>query len=90
MEVTKRSMYSTKTAGEFKKLVPINVVAFDDGAEVFKSTSMNYSNNSRTEEIQNISEKYRRRIEFASFLGGTSGSGHHPNTQEKHTWYTAT
>ena len=67
--------------------VPINVVAFDDGAEVYKSSSMNYSNNARTEEIQNISEKFRRRPEFASIVGITSGGGNHPNTQEKHAWY---
>lgn len=68
-------------------LIPINVVCFDDGAEVFKSSSMTFSDNSRTEEIQNIAKAHRRRPDFCCFLGTTSGGKSHPNVREKNVWY---
>ena len=67
--------------------VPINVVTFDDGAEVFKSSSYTYSNCSRTEEIKNIAEQHRRREIFCSLLGTSSGGCSHANTQQRLVFY---
>ena len=39
--------------------MPINVTVMQDGAEVFKSSLMNYSNNGCTEQIKNADEAYR-------------------------------
>jgi len=66
-------------------VIPVNVIVFDDGAEVY--SNLQYSNESRTEEIQNIHWKYRRMMMFSSFLGTTSGGGGHPNVREKNAWY---
>jgi hypothetical protein len=63
--------------------IPINVVSFDDGAEVFKGVSMNYSNTSRTEEIQNIAKHHRRRNELCAMLGMTTGGKAHANALER-------
>ena len=68
-------------------LVPVNVSTMSDGAEVFKSSSMNYSNNSCVETIQNIGEAHRRRPEFSCFMGTTSGGCDHPNIDERTVWY---
>lgn len=68
-------------------LVPINVTVMQDGAEVFKSSFMNYSNNGCTEQIENVGEAFRRRQDFNSFMGATSGGRNHPNVDEKLIWY---
>jgi len=44
--------------------VPVNVTTMTDGAEVFKSSSMNYSNNSCVEVIENLSKVHQRRQDF--------------------------
>jgi hypothetical protein len=67
--------------------IPINVTTMDDGAEVYKSVFQNYSDIARTEEMVNIHEAHRRRLEFCSLLGTTSGGKSHPNMQEHHVFF---
>ena len=59
----------------------------DDGAEVYKSVFQNYSDIARTEEMVNIHQAHRRRLEFCSLLGTTSGGKSHPNMQEHHVFF---
>ena len=63
--------------------IPINVVAFEDAADVFGDLAVSYSNNARTEEIQNIDKHHRRRPEFCSLLGITSGGETHHNVHAR-------
>jgi hypothetical protein len=68
-------------------LVPVNVTTMHDGAEVFKSSSMNYSNNSCVEIMENIFVAHQRRPEFSCWMGTTSGGCNHPNIDERTVWY---
>ena len=63
--------------------IPLNTVCFDDGADVFQSVQLQYSNCARTEEIANIAPQHRRRPEFCALLGTTAGGETHRNTHER-------
>lgn len=67
--------------------IPLNVIVFDDAAEVYRSVHMVYSNCARTEEIQNIAEFLRMKPEFCGVWGFTSGGGSHYNVNERNVMY---
>lgn len=53
--------------------IPINVITFHDAAEVFQTMALQFSNSAFVEEIQNIFRSQRRRAEFLTLLGVTTG-----------------
>ena len=67
-----------KIGGHF----PLVVVVFDDGAEVYKSLSVNYTNDGKTEMVVNIPEEYQDMNRYCALLGTTCGGRTWPNTRE--------
>jgi hypothetical protein len=72
-----------KLGGHF----PVIVVVYDDGAEVYQSQALQYSNTTRTEEMICMFEKHRRRQEFSSVLGTTAGGVTHYNVHERNVFF---
>ena len=72
-----------KIGGHF----PINVSVYVDGAEVFKGSSIIYSNKYKTEDIRNIAEHHRQRHELCALMGFESGGIGHNNVKEMSVWY---
>ena len=67
--------------------IPLNCITFDDGADVYHSNHMVYSNSARTEEIQNISPWKRIRPEFCAVWGFTDGGISQGNVDDRNVEY---
>jgi hypothetical protein len=67
-----------KIGGHF----PLVVVVFDDGAEVYKSLTTQYSNDGKTEVLVNIPEECQDMTRYCAWLGTTCGGRAWPNTRE--------
>ena len=77
LEVEKEKV--EKIGGHF----PLDVVVFDDGAEVYNALKLPYSNDGKTEQIFNIPEEYRDCPTFCAWLGTTCGGKVWPNTRQR-------
>jgi hypothetical protein len=72
-----------KLGGHF----PWDVVVFDDGSDVHNNLSMPYSNDSKTERLECIPEKFRDVLVYNAWLGTTCGGRTWPNTRQRQVWY---
>jgi hypothetical protein len=67
--------------------IPLIVIVFDDGGDVFQTMALQYSDLARTEEIISIDMKHRRKPEFCCMLGLTAGGNKKYNVHERNVFY---